>query len=97
NDLAKVAGRRIPKFAYEYLIGGIGREATLTRNSAALDAVLFDPCYLPETPANHPDLGVELLGRSYDLPFGVSPLGLSGLMWPRAVDILAKAAANANV
>ncbi|MCW3782106.1 alpha-hydroxy acid oxidase [Defluviimonas salinarum] len=97
DDLARKAARRIPEFAHEYLIGGIGREATLARNRAALDAVLFDPCYLPEALANRPYMGVELLGRRYDLPFGVSPLGLSGLMWPRAVDILAKAAAKANI
>lgn len=97
DDLARKAARRIPKFAHEYLIGGIGREAALSRNRAALDAVLLDPCYLPDRQANHPDLGVELLGRHYDLPFGVSPLGLSGLMWPLAVDILAKAAAKANI
>ena len=97
DDLARKAACRLPRFAHEYLIGGIGREAALARNRITLDAVHFDPCYLPEAPANRPDMTVELLGRHYDLPFGVSPVGLSGLMWPRAVEILAKAAKRANI
>ncbi len=47
GDLAAAARRRIPRFAWEYLISGIGAEAGLARNRAALDAVTFRPRYLP--------------------------------------------------
>lgn len=97
DDLEKAAVRRIPRFASEYLRGGIGREAGLRRNREKLDGILFEPCYLPEAPANAPKLSAGLLGRSYALPFGVSPVGLSGLMWPRAVEILAASARQANI
>ena len=97
DDLERAALKRIPRFASEYLRSGIGREAGLVRNRWALDQVLFDACYLPEMPANTPDMSVELFGENHDLPFGISPLGLSGLMWPGAVDILARAAKTANI
>lgn len=97
DDLEAAALRRIPRFASEYLRSGIGREAGLALNRSALDAVQFDVNYLLPERANRPDTSVELLGRCYDLPFGVSPLGLSGLMWPKAVDILAASAAKANI
>ncbi|WP_185970234.1 MULTISPECIES: alpha-hydroxy acid oxidase [unclassified Mesorhizobium] len=97
DDMERTALRRIPRFASEYLRGGIGREACLRRNRDALDQVLFDPCYLQEQEVNRPALGVELLGRAYALPFGIGPLGLSGLMWPGAVDILARVASEANI
>ncbi|MGH6915494.1 MAG: alpha-hydroxy acid oxidase, partial [Geminicoccales bacterium] len=33
----------------------------------------------------------------YDAPFGVAPIGLGGLMWPRIAEIMAEAAARANI
>src|SRR5690606_3125915 len=43
------------------------------------------------------DMSVELFGRRYSAPFGVSPIGLQGLMWPNAPEILAKAAAKHDI
>ncbi|HAL51211.1 MAG TPA: alpha-hydroxy-acid oxidizing enzyme, partial [Sphingobacterium sp.] len=43
------------------------------------------------------DLSFELFCRRYSAPFGVSPIGLQGLMWPNAPEILAKAAAKNDV
>ncbi|GAC37966.1 hypothetical protein GPSY_2345 [Paraglaciecola psychrophila 170] len=40
---------------------------------------------------------MELFGHKYDAPFGIAPIGLQGLMWPKAPEILAKAAADLNV
>ena len=34
----------------------------------------------------------DLFGVTYNAPFGVAPVGLQGLMWPNATEILAKAA-----
>lgn len=39
----------------------------------------------------------ELFGKTYDAPFGIAPVGLQGLMWPNAPEILAKAAFEHNV
>lgn len=97
DDLEIAAMRRIPRFASEYLRSGIGREAGLALNRSALDAVQFDVDYLLEARTNKPDTSAELFGKRYDLPFGICPLGLSGLMWPKAVDILAASAAKANI
>lgn len=97
GDLERACLRRIPRFASEYLRGGMGREVALTANSSALDAVQFDACYIPDGDLPTVDLGTEILGQDFDLPFGISPVGLSGLMWPGAVEILAKAARKANI
>lgn len=97
DDLERVALRRIPHFASEFLRSGIGREAGLIRNRDALDQILFNACYLPEAPVNDLDMATTLFGERHALPFGISPLGLSGLMWPRAVDILAETARKADI
>jgi len=39
----------------------------------------------------------ELFGHTYDAPFGIAPVGLQGLMWPNAPEILAKAAFDHNI
>lgn len=97
GDLERACLRRIPYFAGEYLRGGIGREVALNRNRSALDSIQFDACYIPDDDLPSVDLTTRILGQTFDLPFGVSPVGLSGLMWPGAVEILAKAAAKANI
>jgi L-lactate dehydrogenase (cytochrome) len=94
-DLERAARRRIPSFAWDYLIGGIGPENCLTRNRAALDAILLRPRYLCDIKT--PDLDVTLMGRRYDLPFGVAPVGLGGLIWPKAAELLAEAARRHNI
>lgn len=97
DDMESAARRRIPRFAWEYLISGIGREAGLRRNRTALDAITFRPRYLPETSTNTPDLGRRILGQDFNCPFGITPFGLTGLMWPRAADYAARTAANAHI
>ena len=89
------ARRRIPRFAFEYLDGGCNEEVNLRKNTSDLRAVELRPYYLREYGGI--DLRTELFGHTYAAPFGVAPIGLQGLMWPRASEILAKAAFEANI
>jgi isopentenyl diphosphate isomerase/L-lactate dehydrogenase-like FMN-dependent dehydrogenase len=97
DDMARAARRRMPRFAWEYLVSGIGREAGLARNRTALDAVTFRPRYLPENPTSSPNLGRSVFGRAYQYPFGITPFGLTGLLWPGAAEIAARTAASAHI
>jgi L-lactate dehydrogenase (cytochrome) len=94
--MSATARRRIPRFAWDYLAGGIGREAVLAENCARLDRVKLRPRYLVAD-AETPDLAHALLGDEYPLPFGVAPLGLSGLIWPDAALHLARAAKHKGI
>jgi L-lactate dehydrogenase (cytochrome) len=92
--LAARAKRRMPYFAWEYLDSGTGMERLVDRNRAALDAVRMVPRVLPGRYA--PEMATRLMGQDYSVPFGIAPVGMSGLMWPGAEVILAKSArANA--
>ncbi|WP_438991505.1 alpha-hydroxy acid oxidase [Lentibacter sp.] len=95
EDLRRRARARIPHFVFEYLDSGTGREITTARNRTALDAIRFTPSVLhgPQTP----DLSRALLGADYALPFGVAPVGMSGLIWPDAERLLAAEAARAGL
>ncbi len=95
DDLRKRAQQRIPRFAFEYLDGGCNEDINLHKNTAELRAVELKPDYL--TKHSGSDLKTELFGQMYDAPFGIAPVGLQGLMWPKAPEILAKAAKEHNI
>lgn len=95
DDLIKKAKSRIPRFAFEYLDGGCNEDINLRKNTDDLREVELLPYYLSEHTGS--TLSTELFGHTYDAPFGVSPIGLQGLVWPNAPEILAKAALKHNL
>lgn len=95
EDLRNKAQRRIPKFAFDYLDGGCNEDINLHKNTYELREVEFVPVYLKSQPVIN--LQTELFGTIYDAPFGIAPVGLQGLIWPNATEILAKAAHRHNI
>ncbi|MFV2033612.1 MAG: alpha-hydroxy acid oxidase [Halocynthiibacter sp.] len=95
SDLKARSRRRIPHFVWEYLESATGRETTMMRNRTALDDVLLQPSVLHG--AITPDLTAQLMGRTYPLPFGIAPVGMSGLVWPGAERTLAALAAKSGI
>ena len=93
--LQKKASTKIPKFAFEYMENGANDEICLRENIKDISRIKLianqlDKSYIP-------DKKVKIFGKQYDSPFGIAPVGLRGLMWPKADEILAKAAKNANI
>ncbi len=95
SDLRERARRRVPHFVYEYLDSATGIEDQHKRNMAALNAVQLMPSVL-EGPMEF-DLSTSFMGRDYPVPFGCAPVGMSGIMWPRAEKILAAACAKEGI
>ena len=94
-DLRTRARRRVPRFAFEYLDGGCNEDINLHRNTAELREVQLRPNYL--RPHGGASSRTTLFGIEYDAPFGIAPIGLQGLIWPQAPEILARAAHKHNV
>lgn len=94
-DLKRRARRRIPHFVWEYLDSATGVEATQARNRTELDKVLLQPSILHGEFT--PDLSTTFLGQTYPLPIGIAPVGMSGLIWPGAEQMLARTAARENI
>ena len=95
EDLRKRARQRMPHFAFEYLDSGTGDDSAHNANHSDLDAVRLMPGVL-EGP-QEVDLSTELLGRKYAMPFGIAPVGMSGVMWPGAEEMLAREAVSSNI
>lgn len=94
-DLAARARRRVPRFVWDYLDSATGTEATARRNRAALDRILFRPSILHGEITQ--DLSVEILGQRFERPFGIAPVGMSGLIWPDAEATLARLGRDAGL
>jgi len=95
EHLRRKARSRVPGFAFDYLEGGCNSNINLHRNTAEIRDVQLRPYYIGEYAGSN--LQTELFGETYDAPFGVAPIGLQGLMWPRACEFLAEAAAAHNI
>jgi len=94
-DLRAKAKSKMPKFAFEYLDGGCNDDHNLRKNTTDLREIELVPQYLKSTV--NVSLKTSLFDTEYDAPFGIAPIGLQGLMWPKAPEILAKAAFENNI
>lgn len=89
------AKKRLPKFAFEYVDGGCNEEINLRKNTSEIREIELKPYYLENY--SKVSLKTELFGHTYDAPFGIAPIGLQGLIWPAASEILAEAAFKHNI
>jgi L-lactate dehydrogenase (cytochrome) len=95
SDYRALAQARLPHFLFEYLDGGSYDEVTLRRNVEDLRSVALRQRVLRDVSAI--DLTTQLFGKSWALPVGLGPVGLSGLYARRGEVQAARAAAAANV
>ena len=89
-DLEAKARRRLPNVAWEYLQSGTGNDGAMTRNREQLEKITFAPQFMQGK--LQVDLTTQLFGTTYNAPFGIAPVGLTGLIWPKAELILAQTA-----
>jgi L-lactate dehydrogenase (cytochrome)/(S)-mandelate dehydrogenase len=95
HELRELARRKLPRIAFDFIDGGADDELCLARNRAAFQRHALVPRYLRDV--SRRDQSVELLGRRWRSPIGISPTGLAGLFHPDADRLLAAAAREADV
>jgi L-lactate dehydrogenase (cytochrome) len=94
KDLRRLAERRLPRVAFDYIDGGADDEITLRENSRIFDDVLFRPrCAVATTAC---DLRTTVLGTKLELPFMLAPVGSSRLFYPKGEVVAARAAGKAG-
>jgi len=95
EDLRRMAKRRTPKVAFDFIEGGVEGEAALARNIAAFERQTLVPRYLVDV--SQIDQTTPLFGRTWASPFGFAPTGAAGLFRLKSDLNLAAAAAKANI
>ncbi len=95
DALREKSKSRVPRFAFDYLDGGCNEGVNLAKNTREIREVELIPRYLSNDQGSN--IKTELFGHTYDAPFGISPVGLQGLIWPNSPEILASAAFEHNI
>lgn len=87
EHLRRKAQQRMPRFAYEYLTEGCNDDLNVVKNTQEIRNIELMPRYLTDYQPS--SLKQTLFGHEYDVPFGISAMGLQSLMWPKTAEILA--------
>lgn len=95
DEARALAQRRLPKMLFDFIDGAAGNESAKARNREALEAIQLQPRVLINVDGRK--LNTTFLGQSWGLPFGIAPMGMCALAWPKADDMLAHAAVDYNI
>jgi L-lactate dehydrogenase (cytochrome) len=94
-DYRELARRRLPRQLFDYLDGGAYDEMTMRANVRDLQEVLLRQVVMRDVSVR--DAAVEVLGQRLALPIVLAPVGLAGMMAPRAEVQAARAAQAAGI
>jgi L-lactate dehydrogenase (cytochrome) len=94
-DYRELARHRLPRQLFDYVDGGAYEEATMRANVADLEAVRLRQVVMRDVSVRDPS--VEVLGRRQASPIVLAPVGLAGMLAPRAEVQAARAAEAADV
>ena len=95
EDFEKAAAHYIPRPIYGYIAGGSETNASLRGNRAVWDEIAFVPKALVDVSKRVQR--TTLFGRTYDMPFGLAPMGGTAMAAYQGDIVLARAAAEANI
>ena len=95
EDARRAARRRLPRMLFDFIDGAAGEERASRRNREALDRIELLPRVLVNVEARR--IACDLLGRRWNLPFGIAPMGMCDLAWPGADRAFADAARDHSI
>tara|TARA_B100000676_G_scaffold281596_1_gene306791 strand:+ start:236 stop:1363 length:1128 start_codon:yes stop_codon:yes gene_type:complete len=81
------AKRRLPWMMFDFIDGAAGDESAVGRNTDALKSIELLPRALVNIEGR--SLAIPFLGKTWGLPFGIAPMGMCALSWPRADEAFA--------
>ncbi len=75
EDVRRIARRRLPRLAFDFIDGGADAEVTLRRNAEAFERRMLRPRYLVDV--SRRSLSTELFGQRLGMPVLIAPTGMS--------------------
>jgi len=95
DDLRIAARRRLPRFIFDMIEGGVEEEIGVLENEASFRRVKVLPSLLNDITVR--DQTTTLFGRTYASPFGIAPMGPAPLYRRNGDLLLAGAAVQADI
>ena len=95
SDARKFARRRLPRMIFDFIDGSAGEERACELNVEMIEALRMLPRVLVNVEnRNHQK---ALFGQTWNLPFGIAPMGMCNLTWADADAMLARAASQYGI
>jgi L-lactate dehydrogenase (cytochrome) len=95
SDYRELARRRLPRQLFDYVDGGAYEETTMRANASDLEEVLLRQVVMRDVSVR--EAAVDVLGQRLAFPLVLAPVGLAGMLAPRAEVQAARAAEAAGV
>ena len=95
EDAKAKAKRKLPRMIFDFIEGSAGREIASNKNLQIFNDIHLRSRVLASV--ENPKLNSKFLNYSFDLPFGIAPMGMCNLAWPDADKNLAEAAKKFNI
>ena len=87
-DLREMAQRRLPRFVFEWLDRGAEDEVALRNNRQAYEDIKLKARVLQNVSTR--SLETKLFGKTFKMPYGISPTGTSIIVGPAVSNPLRK-------
>ena len=95
NDLKMIAKKNLPKMFYDYVDSGSYTESTYRDNENDFNKIKIRQRVGRDISSSK--LEKTILGKKYKLPFGFSPCGMGGMLYPDGEILVAKACEKNNI
>ena len=95
NDLKKLSKKKLPKMFYDYIDTGAYSGKTYEDNENDFRKIKLKQRV--GINIKNRNLKTTILGRSYNLPLGLAPVGMGGMMYPDGEVVVAKVASQMNI
>jgi L-lactate dehydrogenase (cytochrome) len=94
-DMRRIARRRLPRAAFDYVDGGAEDEVGLRRNREGFERLELIPRVLRDV--DDVDCSTSILGQPSPLPFALAPTGFTQIAHHEGERAVARAAASAGI
>ncbi len=95
SDARKYARRRLPRMIFDFIDGSAGEETAHAFNVEMIESLRLLPRVLVNVDRRNQQK--VLFDETWNLPFGIAPMGMCNLTWPGADAMLARAARHYGI
>ena len=95
NDLKKLSKKKLPKMFYDYIDTGAYSGKTYEDNENDFKKIKLKQRV--GVNIKNRILSTKILGKKYNYPFGLAPVGMGGMMYPNGEIVVAKVAKEMNI
>ena len=95
SDAYELAKKRLPKIIFDYVEGAAGDEELSKLNRSVIKTEKLIPRILLDVEER--SISKKVFDHKFDMPFGIAPMGMSNVIWPKTDKYFAEASKNFNL